>query len=427
MNETKYWLWLTMIFGIGSRRIWEIMCLCDTAKDAYLTLTDDDCPFNLSQHERQNIAEIRLSTAEKVIDACAAKGVYTVCYSAPGYPAQLRHIMDPPAVLYYKGDIGCLCGTRTVTCVGARKASEYSLRSAGRICGELARSGIVIVSGFALGIDIASHLGAVESGRPTAAVMGCGVDVDYPRDNFRYRGAVLENGGVFISEYPPGTPPHSQNFPKRNRILAALGRASVVFEASQRSGSLITAAMSAEQGREVFVMPPADIFSERYSGNMMLLREGALPLLGSADVLDLFRIGGVNDAEIRQEVYRGISSFNVGTPLKRPAPTLIEELVSEAGRPKRRTKKPSPKEEAPVKETAPEPEAPSGPAPVKESYESLTEAQKSIVDALRVGALHADILAERLEMDPGELMVELTELEILGEIRSLPGKIFEIG
>lgn len=423
MNETKYWLWLTMIFGIGSRRIWEVMCLCDTASDAYFTLKDEDCQLSLSQQERQNIANIQLSTAEKVIDACAAKGVYTVCYSAPEYPAQLRHIMDPPAVLYYKGDISCLCGTRTVTSVGARRASEYSLRSAGRICGELARSGIVIVSGFALGIDIASHLGAVEAGRPTAAVMGCGVDVDYPKDNFRYRSAVLENGGVFVSEYPPGTPPHSQNFPKRNRILAALGRAAMVFEASHKSGSLITAALSAAQGREVFVLPPADINDERYSGNIMLLREGAQPLFGWADVADVFRLGGVSDAEIRQEVYRGISSFNVGTPIKRKAPTLIEELVDKAAKPGRRAKKPP--QEEPAFESASQP-APKDPSAVKESYDSLTDPQKSIIDALRVGALHADILAERLEMDPGQLMVELTELEILGEIRSLPGKVFEI-
>ena len=422
MNETKYWLWLTMVFGIGSRRIWELMCLHDTASDAFFSLTGEDNGLNLSEQERNNIDKIPLSTAEKVIEACAAKGIHTVCYSAPEYPAQLRHIMNPPAVLYYKGDISCLCNTKTVTSVGARRSSEYSLRAAGRICGELARNGIIVVSGFALGIDIASHLGAVDAGRPTAAVMGCGVDVDYPRDNFRYRSAVIECGGVFVSEYPPGTQPHSQNFPKRNRILAALGRASVVFEASNRSGSLITASLSAEQGREVFVMPPADIFDERYSGNIMLLNEGATLLTGAEDIMERFRIGSVNEAEIRNEVYRGISKFSVGTPMKKPKPSLVEEMLSEKPRKKTRKKEAVladvPAENAQDQETVPE--------KVKDTYEGLTEDQKKIVDALRPGKLHADILAERVEMDSGSLMVELTELEILGEVRSLPGKIYEI-
>lgn len=139
-----------------------------------------------------------------------------------------------------------------------------------------------------MGIDIASHLEAVSVNRPTICVMGCGLDVDYPKDNFRYREAVLKSQGLFVSKYPPETVSHSQNFPKRNMILAALGMAALVFEGSNRSGSLITANLALDQGKEVFCLPPADIFSSSFSGNISMLRDGAKLLLSAEDVMECF-------------------------------------------------------------------------------------------------------------------------------------------
>jgi len=418
VEDTKYWLWLTMVFGIGSRRIWEAMSLFSSAREAYDVLTGDRSKLRLNDKETENIAGTDISAAEQIIESCAEKNISVIGYDSADYPPQLRHIAVPPAVLYYKGSISCLKGTRTVTAVGTRKASPYGLRVTARICSELAQNGVIIVSGFALGTDITSQIAAADMGRPTACVLGCGIDVDYPRGNIRFRDHILETGGVFISEYPPGTPPHSRNFPNRNRILAALGRAAVVFEASQKSGSLITANMASDQGREVFCLPPADIMSEAWSGNCHLLRNGAVPLLSSQDILDCFRIGGSNDKEIRREA---AESFGMPKPVISDSREMLSELFAELD-----VSIGAADIEAPVKSVK---------VPVKKAQKSsepaklpvgLTDIQKKIAEMLTDGPVHADMIAQKLGMDAAVLMTELTELEIMGAVTSLPGKMFEI-
>ena len=418
MDETKYWMWLSMVFGTGSRRIWEVMCLFETASEAYQSLTEQSVVLKLNEKETENLEKTELSDAENLIAKCGEKGIGVVGYSDKDYPHQLRHLFNPPAILYYRGNISCLTGTRTVTTVGTRNATDYGLRAANIVCGELAAKNVVIVSGFAVGIDIATQLAAAEKNRPTAAVMGCGVDVDYPKPNVQYRDMILKSGGVFVSEYPPGTQPLPQNFPARNRILAALGRAAVVFEASLKSGSLITARLASEQGRELFVLPPADIFSGKYSGNIRLLQEGAQPLYSSEDILDCFRFGSAVDTEIRDSLRYGFTGREAG---------VIWE-----GRAAKRADKEKllviPRKNAPIEkpkeETAPEPvETDTGNGI---DLEELTEIQRRIAEELKNGKLHADVLCRKLEIDSAELMTELTEMEILGVIISLPGKMYEL-
>lgn len=408
MNDKKYWLWLTMVFGIGSRRIWELMSLFETPDEAYHELRSGSSAVRLYGREKDAVNATSVEAAERVLAECDKKGVRTVAYSSEDYPPQLRHIMNPPAILYYVGDICCLTGTRTVTAVGARKATEYSLSVTERICGELAARGMVIVSGFAVGVDITAHMAAASQGRPTAAVMGCGVDVDYPRENFRFRDEIIGAGGVLISEYPVGTPPHAGNFPKRNRILSALGRATVVFEASVKSGSLITASLAAEQGRDVFCMPPADIFSGAYSGNAALLREGAVPFFGVSDIASVFGYGTVAYEEVRAEALGILAEeerpLRVHDHRMKPV-SALETYIAENGT-----------NAEGVPESATE---------VKRDEPKLEGVQKAIADALAEGALHADVLAQRLGMDSSELMTELTEMELLGAVRALPGKIYE--
>lgn len=433
MNETVYWLWLSMVFGTGSRRIWEAMCFYETASEAYCELSSSSSRLNLTKDEAENVRSITLEKAQALLDESAKKDIKAAGYSSEEYPPQLRHIMNPPAVLYYKGDINCLKGTRTVTSVGARYASDYSLAAAEHICKDLAKNGYVIVSGFALGIDIASHLAAVSVNRPTACVMGCGVDVDYPKDNFRFRDMVIANGGVFLSEYPMGTPPHSYNFPKRNRILAALGRVAVIFEATDHSGSLITANLSAEQGREVFCLPPADIFSSAYSGNILLLRDGATPLYGAEDIMERFLIGGVNEQEIRTETYTGINTFGIEKNYSDEAEKLDIVSLARPKKDRKKTKKASESKKRNKKDSDSSLKTDeNNKDKTKEDSigclktEELSDIQKSIVELLESGAFHADVIMTKLDMDPSLLMVELTELEMLGVVRALPGKMYAL-
>ena len=408
MDNRKYWLWLTMVFGVGSRRIWELMSLFETPDEAYYELRSGSSEIRLLAKENEAVASVDISAAEQILSECSKKGIRTVGYDSEDYPPQLRHIIDPPAILYYAGDIRCLTGTKTVTTVGARKAREYSLKVTDRICSALAQNGIVIVSGFAVGVDITSQMAAASQGRPTAAVLGCGIDVDYPRENFRFRDEIIEAGGVFVSEYPPGTTPHSGNFPKRNRILSALGRATVVFEASEKSGSLITASLAAEQGRDVYCLPPADIFDPAFSGNSALLSEGAIPFFSAEDIASAFGYGTLMYNEIRAEAYsvleKEVAPANVREQQKGAADLIGTYLTAEKAA----------EEAAPAEKAA------------KRDDIALEGVQKAIADALADGALHADVLAQRLGMDSSELMTELTEMEILGAVKALPGKIYEI-
>ncbi|MBE6856680.1 MAG: DNA-protecting protein DprA [Ruminococcus sp.] len=420
-SKAKYWVWLTMIFGVANRRIWEAMRFFQHADEAYEALSSGMLGDRLDANELKNLKSIDIEKASQHIDMCEKAGISVTCYDDEEYPDQLRHILNPPAVLYYKGNIRCLKGARTVTSVGARRASDYALKATDKFCRELSKSGFVIVSGFAVGIDITSHMSAVSQQRPTVCVLGSGVDVDYPRENFRYREQILSTGGAFVSEFPPGTPPHSQNFPKRNRILSALGKVTVVFEASATSGSLLTARNSADQGREVFCLPPADIFAKNWEGNVSLLRDGALPLLSVNDVLDCFRIGGAIDKEIRNSLKLEkavISDFGVRELSYRKVKEKTEKVKTE----------PEKKSKAKKKESSAEIQAfKAEPVDKKEpELDGLSEIQKKIAELLKGGALHADIISQTLELDSAILMTELTELEIEGVITALPGKMYEL-
>lgn len=424
MEQTKYWLWLSMVFGVGSRRIWEAMCIYETAEEAYAALTDPECFLRLSDAELKNTQLIGIAQADALIQECEKHGIGVVGYSSEEYPPRLRHIMNPPAVLFYKGNIGCLSGTRAVTAVGTRRASEYGLRACVEICGELSGNGFTIVSGFAVGIDITASMAAVERNRPTACVMGCGVDVDYPRDNFRFRDKVIAAGGVFVSEFPPGTAPAPANFPRRNRILAALSRATIVFEAPEKSGSLITARLAAEQGRDVFVLPPADIFSPAWSGNLGLLREGAEPLYCAEDVSGLFRDGAFVDKLMYEEgELKRISPFTTVYNEDINEEKVAEELAGRVARQKRRERR---KAEKPAAKAAPAETAPAAEGEKAPDTSMLSDIQKQIAEHLSDGPLHADEIAQRTGMGSGELFCELTELELAGVIRSLPGNRYEL-
>ena len=199
-----------------------------------------------------------------------------------GYPPLLAQLYDPPAELYVRGDVEIL-GEVAVAIVGARSCTPYGSQVARSLARELAGAGLVVVSGLARGIDGEAHRGTLEAGGRTVAVLGCGIDRDYPRSHAELALRIREQGAV-VSEYPPGVEPAPWRFPARNRIIAGLCVATVVVEARERSGALITADFALELGREVFAVP-GEITSALSAGTNDLLRQGAAPLLAAADVL----------------------------------------------------------------------------------------------------------------------------------------------
>ena len=213
----------------------------------------------------------------------AAAGIRFVARSDEGFPSRLRSIHDPPPGVFVRGSAPLeLLERRCVGIVGARACSPYGTAVALAFGRELAAAGAVVVSGLARGVDAAAHRGALDSGQ-TVAVLGCGIDRDYPRAHAVLAAAIAERG-LIVSEYPPGVEPAPWRFPARNRIVAGLCSATVVVEARERSGALITADLALDEGREVLAVP-GEITSRLSSGTNALLRLGATPATCAEDVL----------------------------------------------------------------------------------------------------------------------------------------------
>jgi DNA processing protein len=252
-------------------------------------------------------------------------GVRWLARSDPGFPPLLGAIHDPPAGLFVRGAAEVeLLRRPAVAVVGARSCSPYGAQVARTLGRELAAAGLVVLSGLARGIDGEAHRGALESGGVTVGVLGCGIDRDYPAAHAELARR-LRASGLTVSEYAPGVEPAPWRFPARNRIIAGLAAVTVVVEARERSGALITADLALDEGREVFAVP-GEITSALSSGTNDLLRLGASPLTGAADVLELFGL----EQEPAAAVDVSPAADTVLTSL-RDAPASADELARTTG------------------------------------------------------------------------------------------------
>ena len=267
----------------------------------------------------------------------AANGTRFVGRSDPDFPPLLRAIHDPPPGLFVRGSGSVeLLRCPAVAVVGARACSTYGAQVARTLGRELAGAGLVVVSGMARGIDGEAHRGALEAGGLTVAVLGCGVDRDYPAAHASL-GREIGRAGVVVSEYPPGVEPVPWRFPARNRIIAGLTRATVVVEARERSGALITADLALEEGRDVFAVP-GEITSALSAGTNRLLQLGAQVVTNARDVLDAFGLQAVGtgpqpvDDPLAQRVYDvlkdapGRSADDVVASIGLPAAEVLPAL-----------------------------------------------------------------------------------------------------
>ena len=242
------------------------------------------------------------------------------------YPERLLEIKNPPQQLYCCGDPGLL-KSRCVAVVGSRTTTVYGRRTAEAIGRCLAAAGVTVVSGMAMGIDASAHEGALSAGGLTVAVLGCGPDVCYPPEN-RLLMEDIKRSGLIVTEYEPGTPANRYNFPNRNRIISGLCEATVVVQARNRSGSLITAELAAEQGREVYAVP-GNIDSQYNLGNNRLIKEGASPLICIDDILEYLGIGGVDEEDARRRL--SDREFEIFGILRMEGEMTIDEVCMKTG------------------------------------------------------------------------------------------------
>jgi DNA processing protein len=282
--DRLYWIALSMVPGIGPVLFKRLLARFDTPEKVF------KMPASLLR-EVEGIGEKLASEiksfrdwkrAEGEIERAAAYGAAIVTMADEGYSKNLLNIYDPPPYLYVKG---LLDGEeRSIAIVGSRFASTYGRIVTEGLSRDLAKSGFTVVSGMARGIDTSAHKGAMEAGGRTVAVLGSGIDVIYPPENKGLYEEICDHGAV-ISEFPMGTEPLGENFPSRNRIISGISKGVVIVEASLKSGSLITASLAAEQGREVFAVP-GNVNSKGSKGTNRLIKEGARLVEDVGDILE---------------------------------------------------------------------------------------------------------------------------------------------
>lgn len=410
MEEIRCLLWLVMVFGAGSPRIWKALHRYGSPQKAVEVLQkpESDAALHLPEHTLRRIRQTGEAQVEEMLARCEKLRLSILWYGDEAYPPQLLSIVNPPVLLFYQGDSSLLQEHLLLTIVGTRNPLPYSLQVEKTICHDLVQMGFVPVTGYAVGIDITANRCALEADKPSIALMGCGLDVAYPQPhaNLKYE---IARRGLILSEFLPGTSPAPSNFPLRNRVLSGLSMGTFVIQAPARSGALITAENAMEQGRDVFCIPPADIFDKRYMGVIKYLRDGAIPVFDSRDIVYEYYTSHAHMI--------GASALYDETREKSESSVMTLGESDAVQQPSRRKQRP-PEPKIP-EETEPDPAI--DPMP-EEELEGLAGEILSLLQRQRV--MHMDQIAAELEVSMEELTTTLTELELYGKLERLPGKQF---
>ncbi|MEZ0537754.1 DNA-processing protein DprA [Caldicellulosiruptoraceae bacterium PP1] len=276
-----YAIWLYSINGIGPIRFRMIKERYNTIKNFYENRKDANQKF-ISEDAKKEIFKGDLSFAERIIEKCNKEDIHIIYEDDDIYPDDFKNYEDSPPIFYLKGDKEILKNTNKISIIGTRYPTYYGKKVATELSEMLAQNNIIIVSGMAKGIDTFAHTAALKYNK-TIAVLGCGVDVVYPRENTKLYMDIIENGCV-LSEYPPETKPDKGNFPQRNRIISMLSDILVVVEAPLKSGIFSTVDAALDQGKDIYVVP-GNITSPKSAGTNKLIREGAKVICSIDDFL----------------------------------------------------------------------------------------------------------------------------------------------
>lgn len=285
MEEMEYFLGWQLLLPGSAKRVWYLIECFGSAEGAWKATEKQLLTTGgfTSEAARDLVLRRRAVNPEAERVLLEKMGIAFLYYNNPGYPEMLKAIFDPPPGLFVRGKL--IDGdSQSVAIVGSRKATGYGLAVAAKLAGELASSGVTIISGMARGIDTAAHRGALSAGKRTIAVLGCGMDVPYPRENLKLMEEIAQSGAV-ISEFPLRSAPEPWHFPVRNRVISGLSKGVVVVEAAERSGALITADFALDQGRDVMAVP-GNISSLFSRGPNRLIRQGARLVESADDILD---------------------------------------------------------------------------------------------------------------------------------------------
>ena len=397
-NETISLIHLNLIQGVGLKTVQVLRDVFGSTERALQAAPDE-----LRKIDRLSpavcdllIHKPVLYPIERELELIHKYGCQVVTLYDAAYPPHLKEIDTPPVVLYVKGELTPE-DALSISLVGSRNAKDYGRKVSYRLSYQLAQRGVTVISGLARGIDTSAHRGALEAGGRTIAVMGNGLSVVYPATNSNLA-EKIEASGALVSEFPMAVRPKPRNFPRRNRIISGLTLGTVVVEASNRSGALITARLAAEQNREVFAVP-GEIFSELSAGTHKLINDGA-KLINTVD--DLLN-------ELPPYVLNQIQSQASPSPV--PDTEAFPTQASSVEKKDAELVPPQPSLNAQQSVSTPPPP-------------DLTPDEKTIFEAIEVPSSHIDTIVRTTQLPIGQVSSVLLMLELKGIIQQLPGKQF---
>jgi len=446
-EDLIFWIWLAEAVRGSSYDFRPLLEAYASPYEIYHAEEDElQCFPRIPDRPRMALLDKDLGRAAEILDACQRFGIGIMTYQSQLYPSPLRELRDPPVLLYYAGTVPSFEDRLCVGMVGTRKMSVYGAETAYKISYELALANVVVVSGLAAGIDGVSAAGALRAGGATVAVLGCGMDITYPKHHGKLMQEIADKG-LILSEYPPGTRPVSYHFPIRNRIISGLSHAVVVVEANVGSGSLITAKLAVTQGKDVFAVP-AYGDGVGYESANGLMRDGAFFAATAADILNRYRY--VFPSSVRQEALQGVGKRSAcdyeyligmgvlkrGEVSKQPTPAepaqndrTIEkqprQQLSETARrlPSERTEIPKTavSEAWPENDASPQKQKARTPDDILQSLDPVGLAILQTIPDDR--AITVDELGN-LGYASGEIITALTMLELMGLVQKLPGALY---
>lgn len=451
MSDVRYWLWLSLRLAPGSAAI-------DTVLQHFAY--DAKEVFKANQKELERVPGLKNEVIDALMDKsleetkdiyswCMTQNVGLLAYDSPLYPERLRSIPHPPLLLYYKGKLPDFDKYLCIATVGTRKITEYGKREGYIISRDLALAGAVVVSGMARGIDSVCHRGALDAGGHTIAVLGCGINRIYPPENGSLMDEIMQSGTV-ITEYKPDTPPIGSHFPVRNRIISGLCQGTLVVEADENSGALITAQRASQQGRDIFALP-GKVDDKNSQGTNSLIQDGAKMVTSARDILveyefyypttlctdnlPTFLPRFIVNPFQREKIMKATKVLN--TQASDEADDLSfddspddSEPKTIVASPKKKSKKkifPSRAKAQEEKDTdeAPQEEASAAPDDADGLPPFIGKIQADILRLMPLGKkISADDIAKQ-GVDVSTVLSALTMLEIGGFVRSHPGSLYE--
>lgn len=380
-NSTVYWVWLSLALGTNNPKQKRVYETYNSIEEFY---NGGIYEWRLSgiftDKELNALCNVKLTDAIAIVDKCKKLNYDVVSFDDKSYPQKLFSIFDAPCVLYVWGKLPDFDSRLSIAMVGTRNATQYGVMTSHVLSSSLSKLGVIIVSGGALGIDSASHIGTLEAHGTTVCVLGCGIDHRYLMTNAALRKNIASTGAV-VSEYPPGTKSFPSNFPVRNRIISGLSDGVIVVEADEKSGSLITVNHALEQGREVFAVM-GNINSRYSSGTNKMIKDGAVPVTSYIDVIEAFpnyQIVSDENTSAQEQPLSGQNNTGINKP-----PVLHKDNLD------------------------------------------LSDTVEMIYRTIGNEPIHIDQIVLRTNLPVSKVLQSLTELELLGLISCQQGRLYKL-